>query len=637
MNKILPALVAGLLLLFGVSHDAFGRAALPTGAAAQANTATVAQTVSVELIADTTAIEPGKPFRIGAEFTLDSGWHIYYKEPGDTGMPTDVDIQLPEGFSVVKVEWEKPARFDENGFTTYGYSRKTVIAVTVQPPTNLTPGDSIAFTATISWLACKDSCIPGDTTGSIILPVVSANAVASADHQDSFASVGFSGDVKQIGAPEAEGSVLDQDLKPNGSGNQQYGFLTYLFFAFLGGMILNAMPCVLPVISLKVLRFVQEAGESKAKIVRLGLAYAAGTVSTCVALALAVIAAKSLGYSVGWGFQFQEPLFLVGMATLLTVMSLGLFGVFFVQVNSGKNLDKLANRKGMAGAFFTGVVATILSTPCTAPFLGSAIGFAFAQPWWVIVSIFTAVGAGLAAPYLVLCLNPAWMKLLPKPGMWMEHFKQAMGFVLLGSVIWLLYVLGRQVGPDGVAATVALLLAASFGTWLYNSLGGIEATARRKLTLSVVALAIAGATMYFLTWPAVKGSHWVSTAGAAQTGSAIAWEKFSREAVDKRLKEGKVVFIDFTAEWCQTCKLNEATVLSSTAVTETFKQKDIVALKADWTHSDKEIGDVLAKFGRAGVPLYVVFSPHRPTEPIVLPTLLTNQMVLDALDQAGRP
>lgn len=635
MNKFLAALVAGLLLFCGATSGVSAQSITPVNRAADVllpNTGIAApQAVSVKLIADTTAIEPGKPFRIGADFSLADGWHIYYRDPGDTGMPTNVDIKVPEGFTVVRVEWEKPHRFEENGFVTYGYSGNTVISVTVMPPADLKPGESVSFDATISWLACKDSCMPGGTTGSIILPVASAAVAAASDNQTRFAGVGFEGDVKQIGGK----SALDQDLKPNGTGNDQNGFWMSLLLAFVGGMILNLMPCVLPVISLKIMRFVQEAGESKATIVRLGLAYSVGTVSTCVALAVAVILAKSLGYSVGWGFQFQEPLFLVGMATLLTVMSLGLFGVFFLQVNSGQGLDKLANRKGLAGAFFTGVVATILSTPCTAPFLGSAIGFAFSQPWWVIIAIFFAVGAGLAFPYLMLCLNPAWMKLLPKPGMWMEHFKQGMGFVLMGSVIWMLYVLGRQVGPDGVAGTVAFLLAASFGTWLYNALGGFEASKTRKAVLAAVALAIASGTMYFLTYPAVKGGNWVANASTQNGG--IAWEKFSKDAVDKALNEGKVVFIDFTAEWCQTCKFNEANVLSGAQISDAVKQKGVVALKADWTKSDKEITDVLAKFGRAGVPLYVIMSPHRPTEPIVLPTILTTQMVLDALEQASRP
>lgn len=628
MNKILPAFFAGLFLLFGVCQGASAQQAPPLFAPADE------QAVSVKLVSDTTAIEAGKPFRIGAVFTLQPGWHIYYANPGDTGMPTDVDIKVPPGYRVVKVEWEKPTRFEENGFTTYGYSDKTVVSITVMPPDTVQPGERHQFIANISWLACNQSCVPGDTTSSISLPTAGGAVVAAASNAEQFAKVGFTGDVTKIGSGN---SVFDQDLKPSGEGNEQHGFLTYLLFAFIGGMILNAMPCVLPVISLKVMRFVQEAGESRAKIVRLGVAYAAGTISTCVALAVAVIGAKALGYSVGWGFQFQEPLFLVAMATLLTVMSLGLFGVFFVQVNSGNHLDKLASRQGLAGAFFTGIVATILSTPCTAPFLGSAIGFAFAQPWYVIVSIFFTVGAGLAFPYVVLCLNPAWMKILPKPGAWMEHFKQAMGFVLLGSVVWLLYVLGRQTGPDGVAGTVGFLLAASFGTWLYNSVGGFDATRRKKLALAVVALTIAGGTMYLLTWSAVKGNSWTAANASSVSSNGLTWEKFSKEAVDKHLQDGKVVFLDFTAEWCQTCKLNEATVLASAAVGDSVKKHGVVTLKADWTNSDDEITELLAKFGRAGVPLYVVLSPHRPTEPIVLPTLLTQELVLDAIDKASRP
>ncbi len=627
MKTICSALAAGLLLLCCVSPSA---AQQPLqGNASQAPT----QNVTISLVANTTAIEPGKPFKVGADFKIADGWHIYYREPGDTGMPTNVDVKVPAGFKVVNVEWEQPTRFEENGFTTFGYTGKTTIAITVLPPDDLKPGDTINFTAKITWLACKDSCIPGSTNSDITLTVASPTSAASPVNQDKFANVGFTGDVKNLGKST---SVLDQDLKPVGADSDQYGFLTYLFFAFIGGIILNAMPCVLPVISFKILGFVKEAGESRGTMVRLGLSYAAGTIATCVSLALFVILAKFLGYSIGWGFQFQEPLFVVAMATLLTVMSIGLFGVFFMQVGTGEGLDKLSKRKGLAGAFFTGVVATILSTPCTAPFLGTAIGFAFAQPWWVVLTIFFMVGLGLATPYVLLCVNPGWMKLLPKPGVWMENFKESMGFILLGSVVWLLYVLGRQVGPDGVAGTVAFLLAASFGTWLYNKLGGLEATRRRKAVLLAVALAIAGATMYFVTWPSVKGGNWTS-ANTPSAPGAVTWEPFTKDAVDKHLKDGKVVFIDFTASWCQTCKVNEATVLASTAVTDAFKAKGVVTMQADWTLSNPEITQLLAKFGRAGVPLYVVLSPHRPTQPIVLPTILSNQAVIKAIEDASRP
>lgn len=263
MNKIL---LVALLLLFGAAPGVFAQTLPAPAIGADVQPAAVSpatQAVTVKLIADTTAIEPGKPFRIGAEISLQPGWHVYYREPGDSGMPTKVDIKLPEGFSVVKVEWEKPTRFEAEGLITYGYTDKTVISVTVMPPPNLTSSDPIAFDAKISWLACKDSCIPGGTTGSITLPVASAAVAASADNQTNFAKVGFAGDVKNLDGK----SALDQDLKPNGAGNENGGFWINLLFAFIGGMILNLMPCVLPVISLKIMRFVQESGERDRKSV----------------------------------------------------------------------------------------------------------------------------------------------------------------------------------------------------------------------------------------------------------------------------------------------------------------------------------------------------------------------------------
>ncbi len=632
-KHITAAFIAAALLMvnFCVAAPLSGAQVLLTEASQDV---TNASTVKVELVADTTAVEPGKTFRIGALFTLEEGWHIYYKQPGDTGFPTDVKLTLPEGYTVVAVEWEKPKRFDENGFTTYGYTGKTTISIVVKAPDNIPPGTNVKIDAQVQYLVCKDSCVPGNADVSITLPVSDGSTAAQAANADKFAHVGFTGDVTKIGA-RPSGSVLDHDFGLSGKDNPKHSLLVYLLFAFIGGVVLNCMPCVLPVLSLKIMRFVKESGEERGKIVRLGFAYALGTVGTCLIMGIAVIVAQVAGYSVGWGFQFQQPLFLVAMATLITLMSLSLFGVFHVQVGTGQGLGKLAQKQGYSGAFFTGVVATILSTPCTAPFLGTAIGFAFSQPWWVILAIFSAVGSGLAAPYMVLSLNPSWMKFLPKPGEWMEKFKEAMGFLLLGSTVWLLWVLGKQVGPEGAIGALAFLLCTSFGAWLINRVGGLEASRTKKVVLWVIALAVAGGSLWLFTWPSLSGNY--RTANASQSSSVIPWEPFSKQALDKHLADGKVVFIDFTAEWCQTCKFNEATVLNTQEIKDSLVATNAVVLKADWTNSDPELTATLAKFGRAGVPLYVVFSPHRPTQPTVLPTLLTKQMVIDSLQEAAKP
>lgn len=594
--------------------------------------------VSVELIADTTAVVPGQPFTIAVRFKMEPGWHIYYKEPGDSGYPTKVVFDLQEGFSAGESQWKKPSQFNDFDTTTFGYGDETVIAFTITPPANLKPGDTITIEAEASWLSCKDSCIPGRTTVSITLPVVATSAEASSDNAKDFVGLGFDGnpEAPDTGIDQTGKSVLDGDLKLGDENGENTGFLKFLFFAFIGGMILNVMPCVLPVVSLKILGFVEEAGQKRSKIFKLGLAYSAGTIFTCSLLALVVIACQLMGYSIGWGFQFQQPLFLLGMAALVTVMSLGLFGVFMVQLSTGRGLQDLSQKKGYRGAFFTGVVATILSTPCTAPFLGTAIGFAFAQPWWAILSIFATIGLGLAAPYLVLSSNPSWMKLLPKPGMWMEHFKQAMGFVLLGSAVWLLSVLGKQVGPEGLIGGIVFIVTISFGAWLIGTFANFTATRGRKIVIWIIVLALAAASFYTFTWPTVVSRPAVAVASLNSATDGIAWSKFSKEAVDKGLQEGKVVFIDFTAEWCQTCKFNEATVLNTDTIKDAFAKHEVIALKADWTLNDPEITALLRKFKRSGVPLYVVFSPHRPDAPIVLPELISKQLVLDAIEAASK-
>lgn len=600
----------------------------------QAQSLTASETpAQLELIADTTAIVPGQPFKLGVRFKLEPGWHIYYKNPGDTGYATEITPDLPAGFQIGDTEWKQPQTFTDFGMKAFGYSDETVLAVTVTPPADLKPGDSLTIKVDARWLACHENCVPGTETLTITLPVA---GTASAANSGAFAGLGYDGDPSTSKGANPGGSVLDGDLKLASDKDGSTSLLKILLFAFIGGLILNVMPCVLPVVSLKILSFVEEAGQKRDKIFKLGLAYSAGTIATCSLLALVVILCQLVGYSIGWGFQFQQPLFLLGMAALVTVMSLGLFGVFMVQLSSGKQLQDLSRTSGYRGAFFTGVVATVLSTPCTAPFLGTAIGFAFAQPWWSILLVFSTIGLGLAAPYLVLSANPGWMKLLPRPGMWMEHFKQAMGFVLLGSAVWLLSVLGKQVGPEGLTGGIAFILALGFSAWLVGNFADFNATRTRKLAVWAIALAISAASFAFFTWPSLVARP-AATASVTRTSDSIAWEKFSREAVDRGLRDGKVVFIDFTAEWCQTCKFNEATVLETDTIKTEFDKHNVLALKADWTLNDPEITAVLRKFQRSGVPLYVVFSPHRPDQPIVLPELITKQLVREALEAASKP
>lgn len=553
-------------------------------------------------------VKPGQTFDITVNFTIQPGWHIYDSTPGGVGRPATIDLTLPAGFTQDPPRWSPPQTFDDGGFRYSGYEGTATVTITIHAPQQIKRQQAAALVTHVTWLACSNSCIPGEASNTQVL-------------QLGFVPAGGTQTGTSAGTPAGTPAGTQ-----TGSGAQM-GFLAYLAFAFIGGVLLNLMPCVLPVLAFKIMRFVKESKESRSKVFKLGLAYAAGTIATCMSLAAVVIVAQLLGASIGWGFQFQQPLFVLALATLVTVMSLGMFGVFMVQVSVGQNISKLSQNDGYAGAFFTGVLATILSTPCTAPFLGTAVGFAFAESWWVILLIFFTVGLGLAAPYLVLTSNPGWMKYIPKPGAWMEHVKEAMAFSLMGSVIWLLYIIGQQTGSEGLIATLIFLLAASFSSWLVGRFSMFETRKLRKTLVWIAALGVPAALFFWQVLPAFSAKANTPTSG----------QMFSQESVEKALKNGKIVFVDFTAAWCLTCQVNESGVLRDAEVLKAMEHHDVIVLKADWTNGDPEITKALKSHQRSGVPLYLVYSPHRPNAPVILPEILTKSAVLDALEQACQP
>ncbi len=596
--------------------------------------------LTVDIVTDQTSVIAGENFQVGIRFKMKPHWHVYYKEPGDVGMPTKVQFGSQSDIRFGELLWKKPVRFDDQD-VSYGYVDETLMASVVTSPSALAASSGmVKITASVSWLACNTSCIPGKTELEIALPLATQGTAKVTQNTELFKGLGFNGNLSEIdsaGKPEITGkpSVFDNLTLPQGASSQ--ALWQVLLFAFIGGLILNVMPCVLPVVSIKLMQFVKESGEDRSKLVALTLAYTAGTISTCVLLGLAVVIAQYAGASVGWGFQFQQPWFLVGMACLLTVMALSMLGMFYMQVSTGGKLDELSRKSGLAGSFFTGVVATILSTPCTAPYLGSAIGFAFAQSWWITLSVFAVIGLGLAAPYLVLGFNPAWKRFIPKPGVWMEYFKQGMGFLLLGSVIWLLFVLGRMIGSDGVVGTMGLLLAVSFGAWLVNTFAHVEASRNQKLMVWAIAAVLVALPGWLLVAPSISVQKQLTEVSGLNTnsGSKIAWQDFSQETVERQIKDNRIVFIDFTAQWCQTCKLNEFSVLSNESVVSEFSRLNVAAIKADWTFNNPAITEVLKKFGRSGVPFYVIFNPRHPENPILLSELLSVNDVLLALKKAS--
>jgi thiol:disulfide interchange protein DsbD len=397
--------------------------------------------------------------------------------------------------------------------------------------------------------------------------------------------------------------------------------LPALALALAGGLVLNLMPCVLPVLSVKALALVHHAGRP----VPQGLAYTAGVLASFAVVAGILLALRAGGEQLGWGFQLQSPLIVTLLAYVLFAMALSLSGVFVVSSRFAGAGQTLAGRAGYAGSFFTGALATVAATPCTAPFMGAAVGYAVAQPWTSALLVFEALGLGLALPYLALTLVPAWRRALPAPGPWMERLKQALAFPLYASVAWLVWVVSRQAGSTGVAAALAGLVAIGLAAWLYQTSRDARALWRRVATLAVAALAVTAVALGPLTGAG-------SSAPVASSNNVDGWEPFSPARLAELRAQGKPVFVNVTAAWCLTCLVNERVTLRSPAVADVFARKGVVALKADWTSRDPAITRVLGTFGRSGVPLYLLY-PGTGGEPTVLPQILSEGAIIEAIDR----
>lgn len=446
---------------------------------------------------------------------------------------------------------------------------------------------------------------------------------------------------KLLGAYQVTVPIQAGEWALAGGGRLSPGLLWgYLGLAVLGGLVLNLMPCVLPVIALKVLSFVHQSSGSAAQRRKLGLVYGLGVLVSLWVLAGVVIGVQQAGQTASWGMQFQNPQFVVVITTVVTLVALNLFGVFDVGLG-GRVMDAagtLAAREGTAGAFFHGVLAVVLATPCTAPFLAVALGVAFTQPPALILLFFTAVAIGLAFPYVLLSFFPGLLGLLPKPGPWMERFKVAMGFPMLATAVWLLTLTTPHYGVAGVLWVGLFLVTVAVAAWVWGQF--VQRGGRRK----GLAAAVAGLLVLIGYGYGLEASlHWRAPAGPEASGSAgpqtrggIDWQPWSPEAVAQARAQGRPVLVDFTADWCLTCQANKKTSLEIESVRAKLKALNAVALLADYTRPNPAIAAELQRFGRAGVPLVLVYPKDPAKPPIVLPTLLTPSIVLEALEQAGR-
>jgi thiol:disulfide interchange protein DsbD len=672
------------------------------------------QLVKAELLADASAIVPGKPFTVGLLLRMAPHWHTYWKFSGDAGLPTELKWNLPPGWKIGEIQWPIPLKtIDPGDIETYGYENEVLLMQEITPPSKI--GDSsVKLSAEANWLVCEKICIPGGETLQLELPISTTSQpanmelfaryrrllpqsrpapnVASAewsragsdlrlkvtsDTLANYPAVDFFPLPEQgtvVGHPAIEprnnnqitiripiessaknlssmAGLLVLAQQPNGEDRTGWqiagtpavsaarpvpvqGILTFLLFGFLGGLILNLMPCVLPVISLKIFGFIQQAGQSRQKILRSGIAFTFGIFAWFIALALVLIVLKGAGRSVTWGgFQFTNAYFVLVLSVIVLVFALNLFGVFEISLPQSmtRGLLSTTERKDNLGSFFQGVFATVLATPCTAPFLGTALGFAFSQSAAVILAMFVAIAAGMSAPYLLLSAQPGWLRFLPKPGPWMLHLKQFMGFLLLATLLFLLYVLGAQRGLEGAIWASCFLLVISVVCWMKGAFIVPAASVLKQSIAIVLMLALVLVSSIYFIGDKFQSAK-IASADSQLRGD---WQAFTPDRLQGELDQGHNVFVDFTAAWCLTCKFNEASVLESHDVREAFQRRGIVKLKADWTNGDPAITKLLQQFGRPGVPLYVLY-PGKNGEPIVFPELLTKSMLLEKLESASR-
>jgi thiol:disulfide interchange protein len=405
------------------------------------------------------------------------------------------------------------------------------------------------------------------------------------------------------------------------------GLIAVLAFAFLGGLILNLMPCVLPVLSLKVFSLIKHAGENSGGAWKQGVAFTVGVVISFWVLAGLLIALEAAGSHLGWGFQMQSPGFVLALTFLFFLLGLNLFGVFELGTSLvGVDVKATSHLGGLTSSFANGALAVLAATPCTAPFMGSAVGFAAQQPAAISLLVFTFLALGMAAPYLALTAFPGALRLVPKPGAWMEALRQFMGFLLMGTVIFLVYVFGALVGTDDVPMLLGVLLLAALAAWIFGRGTPPVHTSGTRIFSLLAALLLLGVA-------AAEGARLTYDVPEASATTQDGWQPYSPGAVQAALKQGRPAFVDFTAAWCLSCKVNERVALDIDSTKKLFAQKHVALLRGDWTHNDPQITTTLREFNRDGVPLYLLYSPGNATTPQVLPEVLTPGIVQDALQK----
>jgi thiol:disulfide interchange protein len=547
-------------------------------------------------------------------------WHVNSNTPNEDFLIPSVVTARASGIRLTRVRYPEAKdlalSFAEKPVSVY--EGDVVFGLTFAVAEATPPGKHNAE-ITLSYQACNDNtCMPpADATVPLVVDVTPAVPAEGPAADPSVAS----------GVLQGGDSTKASSTRPvAAAGESSIGLAVALLFAFLGGMILNLMPCVLPVLSLKIMGMVKQAGEAPRERLKHGALFTLGVVASFWVLAGIMLLLQAGGEQLGWGFQLQSPSFVIVLSVFLFLFGLSMFGVFEIGTSLTGVGQGVAGGSSYTSSLISGVLATTVATPCTAPFMGSALGFTLGAPAYVAFLVFTFVGLGMAAPYLLLTTIPALLKFIPKPGAWMESMKQFMGFLLMATVLWLIWVLSLQTGADGVVILLAALLLVALGGWIFGRWGNIAIEQpTRRIALVIALVAVAGGLFFSLTNIKAKEQE---TAGVHKQGS-IEWLAYTPELVEGLKAEGRTVFLDFTAAWCLSCQVNEKVAFSSEEVQNEFARRGIATVRADWTNHDETITRALAAFGRNSVPLYVLYAPGK--DPVLLPEIITPGIVLEAL------
>ena len=656
-------------------------------------------------------VQPGKPLWVGLQIAHQPKWHTYWKNSGDSGLPTVLEWQLPAGITAGDIAWPTPKKILIGTLANYGYENTVLLPVPLTVAKNFN-GEQLDIKLKAAWLVCEKECIPQEGDFTLSIPSKSSTALQSQVFQAAFDAapkplaagasqidvsakaikialsglpatltgkdLAFFPETGSVIEPAAQwtqswqGSVwtaqiplsgqrtespavmpivvafgsasyrieapvkgewpkvaaatqlppaLDTALKANASSGAapiqaptiSLTLWVALLGALIGGMILNLMPCVFPVLAIKVVSFVKVKDQRTR--VATGLAYTAGVTLSFLALGALLLALRAAGEQLGWGFQLQSPAVVAALAVLFTLIGLNLAGLFEFGNFLPSRVASLQAKNPTVDSFLSGVLAAAIASPCTAPFMGASLGYAVGLPAVQALAVFAAIGLGMALPYLAASAIPAVARMLPRPGAWMVTFRQLMAFPMFATVVWLVWVLGQQSGIDGAGALLGLLVLMALSIWALT----LKGRARSVIaTLSIAFFAL-------FIWSVGKNITKLQESNVAVATKSDGWQPWEPGRVEQITSSGQSVFVDFTAAWCVTCQYNKKTTLSNALVLADFEEKKVTLLRADWTRRDPAVTAALAQLGRSGVPVYVIYKPGRA--PVVLSEILSVEDV----------